>query len=105
MTFGERLKSLREDNDERQRDIADILFVSPNMISAYELGKHFPKNEKSLIALANHFDVSLDYLLGYSNIPKYDNNNIINVSGLNDEEINVILQMIYTLRKKKKNLT
>ena len=101
MTFGERLKSLREDNDERQRDIAAILFVSPNMISAYELGKHFPKNEKSLIALAKHFDVSLDYLLGHSDIPKYDNNNIVNVSGLNDEEINVILQMIDTLRKKK----
>ena len=68
MNFGERLKSLREDNDEKQKDIAKLLFVSANMISAYELGKHFPKNEKSLITLAEHFNVSLDYLLGYSNV-------------------------------------
>ena len=27
MTFGERLKSLREDNDEKQKDIAKILYV------------------------------------------------------------------------------
>lgn len=73
MNFGERLKSLREDNDEKQKDIAKILFVSANMISAYELGKHFPKNENSLIALARHFNVSIDYLLGYSDIPRYEN--------------------------------
>lgn len=72
MNFGERLKGLREDNDEKQRDIAKILFVSPNMISAYELGKHFPKNELSITALAKHFNVSCDYLLGYSDIPRYD---------------------------------
>ena len=28
MTFGERLRELREDNDEKQKDIADLLFVS-----------------------------------------------------------------------------
>ena len=101
MTFGERLKALREDNDEKQRDIADILFVSPNMISAYELGKHFPKDEKALIALAEHFDVSLDYLLGYSDVPKHNDKNLVNVSGLNDKEINVIKQMINLLKEKK----
>ena len=37
MTFGERLKSLREDNDERQRDIAAILFVSPNILVVIQL--------------------------------------------------------------------
>ena len=100
MTFGERLKSLREDRDEKQRDIANILFVSPNMISAYELGKHFPKNEKSLIALAEHFNVSVDYLLGYSNIPKCDTHNMLNVSGLSDEEINILQQMVDILKSK-----
>ncbi len=103
MNFGERLKSLREDRDEKQRDIANILFVSPNMISAYELGKHFPKNEKSLIALAKHFDVSLDYLLGYSNIPKHDTTNLLSVSDLNSTEINLIQQLIDALRSKKNN--
>ncbi len=73
MKFAERLRNLREDCDEKQKDIAKILFISPNMVSSYELGKHFPKNETSLKTLADHFDVSIDYLLGYSDIPRYDN--------------------------------
>ena len=101
MRFGERLKNLREDRDEKQKDIAEILFVSPNMISAYELGKHFPKNEASLVALANHFDVSLDYLLGRSNIMKHDEENVISTSGLNQEEIEAVKNLIELLRKKK----
>ena len=43
MTFGERLKELREDNDEKQKDIADLLFVSNKVISDYERGIHFPR--------------------------------------------------------------
>ena len=101
MNFGERLKNLREDRDEKQRDIAKLLYLSVNMISAYELGKHFPKNEKSLITLADHFGVSLDYLLGYSDIPKHDSNNLVDVSGLNLEEKVLITQMIDMLRKNK----
>ena len=102
MNFGERLKSLREDNDEKQKDIAKLLFVSANMISAYELGKHFPKNEKSLITLAEHFNVSLDYLLGYSNVPKYEDIRIIDVSGLNNEDISAVSTIVNSLKKKNK---
>lgn len=102
MNFGERLKSLREDNDEKQKDIAKLLFVSANMISAYELGKHFPKNEKSLITLAEHFNVSLDYLLGYSDIQKYEDIKIIDVTGLNNEDINAVSTIVNSLKKKNK---
>ena len=101
MSFGERLRSLREDNDEKQRDIAKLLFVSANMISAYELGKHFPKNEKSLITLAEHFNVSLDYLLGYSDIPKHGDIKIIDVTGLNNDDINAVITIVNSLRKNK----
>lgn len=99
MTFGERLKSLREDNDEKQKDIAKLLFVSANMISAYELGKHFPKNEKSLITLAEHFSVSLDYLLGYSNIPRYETAQCLDVTGLSSSDINALSAIIDSLKK------
>ena len=103
MSFGERLRSLREDNDEKQRDIAKLLFVSANMISAYELGKHFPKNEKSLITLAEHFNVSLDYLLGYSDIPKHSDIKIIDVTGLNNDDINAVVTIVNSLKKNKQN--
>lgn len=105
MTFGERLKSLREDNDEKQKDIAKILYVSVNMISSYELGKHFPKNENSLIALAKHFNVSLDYLLGYSDIPSYDDiENYTDIlaacDGLNNDNKKNVIDYIDYLKQK-----
>lgn len=73
MRFHERLKALREDKDEKQKDIAKLLYVKPSTISSYETGRHFPANDTALITLAKHFDVSLDYLLGYSDIPRYHN--------------------------------
>lgn len=75
MTFGERLKELREDNDEKQKDIADLLFVSNKVISDYERGIHFPRDERVITAIANHFGVSTDYLFGITNIknPTYSN--------------------------------
>ena len=68
MTFGERLKSLREENDEKQSDIAKLLFVTNGMISFYEKDIHFPNDPKALTTLAHHFNVSLDYLLGMTNV-------------------------------------
>ncbi len=68
MTFGERLKELREDNDEKQKDIAELLFVSNKVISDYERGVHFPRDEKIITAIAAHFGVSTDYLFGITNI-------------------------------------
>lgn len=71
MGFAERLKSLREDNDEKQKDIATLLNVSSSMISFYESGIHFPRDEKLLLKLAKHFNVSMDYLMGMTDIPNY----------------------------------
>ena len=70
MTFGERLKELREDNDEKQKDIADLLFVSNKVISDYERGIHFPRDERIITTLANHFGVSIDYLFRYHKYKK-----------------------------------
>ncbi len=71
MGFAQRLKSLREDNDEKQKDIAKLLNVSSSMISFYESGIHFPRDEKLLLKIAEHFDVSMDYLMGMTDIPNY----------------------------------
>lgn len=108
MEFGERLRNLREDNDEKQKDIAKVLFVSPNMISSYELGKHFPKDEKSLIALAKHFNVSLDYLLCYSDVRNHsiykDYNAIIaECHGLSADNIKSVVDFIRFLKSLQSN--
>lgn len=105
MKFGERLRNLREDNDEKQKDIGKILFVSANMISAYELGKHFPKDENALIELAKHFNVSLDYLLGYSDVPNYNmyktyDSIIAECNGLSMDNIKSVVEYIQFLKSK-----
>lgn len=72
MTFGMRLRELREDNDMTQKQLASIIGVSPRMVSFYENGEHFPRDESIILKLADHFGVSTDYLLGYSNIRSFE---------------------------------
>ena len=61
--FGEILAELRKDHNMSQKELAKIIYVSTGTISNYETGTHFPDVEK-LIALADHFHVTTDYLLG-----------------------------------------
>lgn len=57
------IRSLREDNDYRQRDIAAVLNVSQNTYSQYENGV-IELTADTLIKLADFYGVSVDYLLG-----------------------------------------
>ena len=68
MTFGERLRQLREERNLTQKAIAGIIGISPRMVSFYESGAHFPREEGTLLKLAQFFGVSTDYLLGYSDV-------------------------------------
>lgn len=61
--FGEILAELRQDRGLTQETLAKVLFVTAGTISNYENSAHFPDIEK-LTALADFFDVPLDYLLG-----------------------------------------
>lgn len=66
-TFSERLRVLREQRGETQQDLADLIGVTRNAISAYEKGTRRPAGEKALEvyeALADHFNVDLAYLIG-----------------------------------------
>lgn len=68
MTFGERLRQLREERSMTQKALAVVLHISPRMVSFYESGAHFPRDETQLFRLADYFEVTTDYLLGYSDI-------------------------------------
>lgn len=68
MTFGERLRELREERNITQKALAEVLGVSPRMVSFYESGTHFLSDESQLCKLADYFDVTTDYLLGRSTI-------------------------------------
>lgn len=61
--LGELLAELRQDKGITQKELGQILCVSPGTISNYENGVHLPDAEK-LVALADFFHVTTDYLLG-----------------------------------------
>lgn len=67
MQFAERLRALREDHDLTQTELAKVVKVTQRNISFYETGKNEP-DIKTIIALAQYFHVTTDYLLGVSNI-------------------------------------
>ncbi len=62
MYLARNLKYLRMRNREMQKDIADLLSVSKQTVSAYENGECEPDIEK-LILLAEHFGMTLDDLI------------------------------------------
>ena len=64
--FNIRLKELRIENGETQKELANAREVGRTTISEYESGKIVPKQE-GLLKIANHFNVSVDYLTGVSN--------------------------------------
>ena len=63
--FSVRLKALRRERDLKQHDMALYLNLSDAGYRCYEQGRGFPDVPK-LCALADYFDVSLDYLMGRS---------------------------------------
>ena len=64
-----RLKELRRARHLSQLKVAMDLNMSQNTISRYENGQRRPSFEE-LVALADYFDVSIDYLLGRTDNPQ-----------------------------------
>ena len=66
--FGAHLKNLRKSRNITQKQLASGIGASERGIQQYELGERKP-TYNMLIALADYFDVSLDYLVGHSDDP------------------------------------
>lgn len=65
--YQNRLRDLREDRDLKQKDLADLLKVHQTTYSDYELGRlNIPISV--LHTLADFYGVSVDYLLGRTNV-------------------------------------
>ena len=65
MKFNERLKSLRKSMNLTQQDLASALGITIRQYQRYESGEQTTTLE-NLIAIADYFGVSLDYLCGRS---------------------------------------
>lgn len=66
--IGNRIRELREKNDINQQDLARYLKVAKSTLSQYETGSRIP-NDDIKKAIAEKFNVSVDYLLGLTDIP------------------------------------
>ena len=71
--FSSRLKELMDNSTPKttQQDLADLLGVTRQQISNYVIGKTAPDPD-CICTLAKYFDVSTDYILGISDIPRSD---------------------------------
>lgn len=65
----QRIRALREDHELNQEEVANILNIKQTQYSRYELGKNKMDIER-YIALANFYNVSLDYLAGLIDEPR-----------------------------------
>lgn len=80
-----RIKQLRKEKGITQIRLSIELEVSQETISAYEKGKYFP-SAAILIKLRDIFGVSIDYILGLSDV-RYDS---ISSSDLTENETYII---------------
>lgn len=69
MNYFQNIRNLREDKDLLQKDIAELLGTSQSYYAQYENGKR-PLPIEHLIKLCKFYEVSADYILGFTNDPK-----------------------------------
>ena len=69
MEHYKRLKDLREDHDLTQADVAKLLQTTRQQVSKWETGSQMMGVDK-YVKLARYYNVSLDYLLGVTDIPR-----------------------------------
>lgn len=109
----ERLKQLREAKGLYQKDVAAFLGVDRTTYVKYERGDSEP-NHDTLSKLASFFDVSVDYLLGRTDVPKEAQTLDEQLKGvdfalygethdLTEEEKQDILEFVQYIKSKRKN--
>lgn len=69
MKYYERIREIREDNALTQQTVADLLNIGQRTYADYESGKTRIPIDRILI-LARHYDVSVDYITGASNVKR-----------------------------------
>lgn len=93
MDFGNKLKELRMQNGLTQQQLATQLGVTKSVISFYERQERTPSPEV-LRKMASVFRVSTDFLLDIDRTKRLD------VSDLDDDDIQLVSLLVDTLRKK-----
>jgi transcriptional regulator with XRE-family HTH domain len=91
--MGNKLKSLRLEYNLTQKQVADRIGLATSAVSSYESGTRYPTYD-TLAKLSYIFHVSTDYLIGITD------KRTIDVTGLDESEIELISQLVNKLREK-----
>lgn len=105
-----RLRNLRLEKNESLEVVAKYLNVTIQTVSNYETGKR-EMNPDTLLKLSNYYNVSIDYLLGKSDIRnpeelknvKFANATGLDTAGLDKEDLEELQRQIEYMKKLKKN--
>lgn len=108
MGFSERLKNLRKQAHLTQVDVAEKLGISQPAYASWERGIKKPTQE-NLIKIAHIFNVSIDYLVGKSDVEledvELDNVELLfrmNSQGLTEEEKKIFKKELIEFMEKRK---
>ena len=82
MYYLKRLRDLREDNDLKQKDIAELLEITREQYQLYESGKREIKLYQ-LKKIADFYKVSTDYILERTDNPEMNTTTIKNQININ----------------------
>jgi len=98
--LSEKIKMLREEASLTQSQLAEKLDIAVSSISQYESGDRVPSDDVK-IKLASFFDVSLDFLMGLSDIRNpyvfFSLSEYFN--SLTEDEIKEVLKYIIFIKK------
>lgn len=111
-TFADRLKEERIHKGLTQTELAKTLYLGQTSVSKYESGKQIPETP-TLQKIADFFDISVDYLLGKTDIKNYTDDPNITIALHSDtdydelpkeakDEINNFIEYIKQKYKDKK---
>lgn len=94
--IADRIKMLREREKMSQADLAEQLSLSRSSVSSWEMSLSVP-SIPYLTQLSKLFKTSTDYLLGLEETAT------INVAGLSDDEVVLLVELANKFRAYKKN--
>lgn len=89
--IADRIKSLRENQNKTQSELAKQLGITRSSVNAWEMGISVPSTQY-VVELAHIFKVSTDYLLGV------DTTSSISVAGLTEKDVEIINTLILHLK-------
>lgn len=106
MEFAERLKTLRKQAKLTQTQIAEKLNISQQAYASWERGVNKPTQE-NLVKIAQVLNVSVDYLVGNSEVKREKLDNIellfrMNSQGLTEEEKEVFKKELIEFMEERK---